>query len=383
MPPAGTRSGPGSRPSRADVQARAPGAAGRRMEEAQQQPDERALAAPLGPRNPNTSPSPTSSVTSSSAAIASRRGRGRRRSAWSAPRSRSRGPRCGVRHRRKASAGTAARFRYDRPDALPRRPLAPRHRRLHVVGQDRRAAAPAPPRRDRQAPDPARPPRRRRPDARRVRREPVARRATRRSLVPKGEPVGDPVARARARRRPRRDRGGAVLRRRPADVVETLAPERPPRHRERPQHRLRGPAVRPDARAARARRRDHDAQRDLRRVRRDRDPDPAPGRRAAGGDRRPADRHRRVRRAARSRPTRRAASATTRSRRRGPPAASSPTRTSAARASTSCPRRRNRGQLRRHRPKLVDKPVVAPGAPPISFGLARRGRWHRRRTDQR
>ena len=39
----------------------------RRMEEAEEQPDGRALPAPLGPRNPKISPSPTSIVRSSSA----------------------------------------------------------------------------------------------------------------------------------------------------------------------------------------------------------------------------------------------------------------------------------------------------------------------------
>ena len=123
------------------------------------------------------------------------------------------------------------------------------------------------------------------------------------------------------------------------------APERAPRHRERPQHRLRRPPVRPDAGAARPGRRHHDAQRDLRRLRRDRDPHPAPGGRPPGGDRRPADRDRRVRRARRSRRTRRAASGTTRSPRPAARAAwsrttgrrGSPTRPSPARADAAEP----------------------------------------------
>ena len=252
------------------------------------------LPAPFGPRNPNTSPARTSSVTSLSAAITAPRrpqpaavvlgqpaGRDRGRRRWRGHAARLR-PEPVRRTRRPAARpiSEAAPSRYDRPDAVSRGSLAPRHRRLHVVGQDRRAAAPPAPRRDRPPPDPARPPRRRRPDARRVRGEPEqgalsvgagpARRAGR-----------DPVARARARRRSGGHRGGAVLRRQPRPDRRDAAPERPPRHRERPQHRLRRPPVRPDAGAARPRRRDHDAQRDLRGLRRDGDPDPAPRRRPA------------------------------------------------------------------------------------------------------
>ena len=164
-------------------------------------------------------------------------------------------------------------------------------------------------------------------------------------------------------------------------------------------------------RAPRPGRRDHDALRDLRGLRRDRDPDPAPRRRPAGGDRRPADRDRRVRGPAIETYEARC-SATTRSRRPARPAAWS--RTTSRSASPPRPatadlsrpafvaadrRARARWIGDPTRPHVVHEaarfvdnfrrtgrnswtsPLCAPG-PADMVRLARRGRWYRSRADQ-